>query len=97
MSSDAIALASLCLAMLGILVGFVWRAAVTATSHELRIKNLEDDGRRTADGLSKQIKELEGVINQLRDTVWDLSTRLKVNAARASQGQFGDDTDRPPR
>ena len=94
MSADAWGALAACVACLVALLGFVWRAAVTATSHELRITTLETEQKDTAAGLRSQIKELESVIDKLRQAVWDLTTRLKVNAARSSQGQFAD-SDRP--
>ena len=97
MSADSVGLAALCVTILSILVGFVWKSAVTATSHEIRIGTLESEHRGTTTELRSQIKELEGVINDLRQAVWNLTTRLKVNAARASQGQFDEGSERPPR
>jgi hypothetical protein len=94
MSPDGWAALAACAMCLVALLGFVWRAAVTATSHELRITTLEGEHKGTAADLRAQIKELEAVINELRKAVWDLTTKLKVNAARSSQGQFAD-SDRP--
>ena len=98
MSGDTIALAGLCVTMLGILVGFVWNAAVTATSLKLRVSSLERDHGETANSLRAEIKELKGVAAELSKAVWKLTTRLEVNAAesRASQHDIGD-TDPPPR
>jgi hypothetical protein len=98
MSSDVIALAGLCVTMLGILVGFVWNAAVTATGLKMRVSSLERDHEGTAKDLRDQIRGLQVVIETLRSSVWELTTRLKVNAAemRASQHDISD-TDPPPR
>lgn len=96
MSADALGALAACFMCLVALLGFVWRAAVTSTSHELRITTLETEHKGTAADLRAQIEKLESVIDSLRTAVWDLTTRLKVSNARSSQGQFAD-SDHPPK
>ena len=97
MSSDAWGALVFGLTCLGALLGFVWRAATTSTSHELRITSLEDDHKNVATMLSTQIDKLNDVIEDLRQNVWRLTTQIKVNDARqGSQGQFAD-SDQPPK
>ena len=83
--------------ILGALIGLIWKASATSTSHELRIKSLEDGSRDTTSDLRRQIKGLESTGEKLKEAVWGLTTRLRVSQARASQGQFDQGETDPPR
>jgi hypothetical protein len=87
MSGDVVGLVTVCLTILTILLGFVWKAAVTATSHDHRLTELEKDS--TA---------LSTICKELNRSVVKLDKHLAVNEAAEhgrSQGQF-DNSDRPP-
>ena len=87
MSGDAIAFAALCVTLIGILVSFIRKQAVTETEHRLRISALEGTHR-----------DLRAAVDSLTVAVTKLDKHLAVSDARASQGQFSEgDTDPPPR
>jgi len=100
-SADAIAFATLCVLLIGALVGFVRSAAVSQTSHEIRIAALEKSHDEASRELREEIKELRGIVGTLKDTVADLHRGLAVNKERTraiTGGAFDQgDSDRPQR
>ena len=96
-TGDVIGLISICVAMLGTLVGFVWNSAVTTTSLKLRVSALEREHEKTVFELSKEMEKLQLVIENLRATVWELTTTVKVQKARESSGQFDLSDSEPPK
>ena len=88
MSPDAIAVTGLCLTLLGVLIMFVWNAAKTATSHDHRLGSLEKGAGET----DTAIDRLTSVVNRL-----DRHLYAAEKLQRASQGQFDEGSDRPPK
>lgn len=82
----ALGFAGFAITCLSLLVGFVWNAARTATSHDHRIGTLEEKDKRT-----------DGAIDRLTVAVNRLDKHLyAAERLSKSQGQF-DNSEAPPR
>jgi len=80
------------LSALGVVWRVTWRAAVTTTSVDLRLASLEASRSSTEQRHSK----LEEAIDELTKAIYRLRADIRVNEARASQGNFDNSSDTDP-
>ena len=89
MSPEIVPWLTLCGSILTVLIGFVWHAAATKTSHNHRLNELEK-------GHGKLIDVLERLNNTVTKIDKHLSIIKAVDEARVTGGQFDLGSSDPP-